>query len=306
MGNKIFLLFWLFCSICIFAGEPAWTSPRKVHVSAFAVDYYYNEWADSLPKSVAHKNAFISYLFSALERKYPQKNKYVPYNFDNEQATVNSYIAAQLYHSEFVFFAGHGNQQAIALYDNIVNLNDGCGYDVCPPNGYGKVYGGDIRWVVLSACLTLNVNQTDKLAYPLSLESIDYSKVNKLRSVFHGAHAILGYYALGWQSVNLRGSEDIYRYFVQYFIDDGESIWDAYNYANASLYRDFEEYYSYYGMVPYGLKPAIAFLRGFDENGVYHDTSNERFDYTYNRPIEITGSLEMFIMYNEYGTPIYE
>jgi hypothetical protein len=176
---------------------------------------------------------------------------------------------------------------------------------------WGKVYGGDTRWVIFDACEVLNVNKDNMLHLPLSSTSIDVAKVDTLRTAFHGVHAMLGYYSLSWEDSipfvgGVYGSENLYKYFAEYFIEDNETIWDSFNMANDYLYNVFDAYYLIANNDhQMGLKPAIAFLRGYDENGYYHDTSIERFNYTFNQPIHITGTLELYVMYDEYGTPAF-
>lgn len=305
----------------IIAVNPAWSTPSKVGVSAFAVNDYsqYPPGTSSLSRSILHKDTFIDTLFSALNVHYPSITKYVAYNYENSTATVSNYKGAQLYHSEFVFFSGHGNQQKIGLYDYPMTVSEGCAGDTCNVTNYGKVYGGDIRWVIFDACLVLNVNQDNMLHLPLSATTIDFTKVNKILSVFRGVHAILGFYSLSWEKAFvdsgtgtvILGSENLYKYFVKYFIEDGETIWDAFNDANEDLYNEFDYMYMLlYGDHVEGLKPAIAFLGGYDANGLHHNTSIETFDSTFNQPISIpippfSGSLQMGIMSNEHGSPEY-
>ena len=290
-----------------------WTTPPKVKVTSFAIKEYGNYRLkhsinpldmENLPLSHTHEQTFVSELFSALDKKYPGKKKYKDtYASGYEtKAIAKNFRNAVLYHSEFVFFSGHGDQQELCFYDYSVNLQDRCWKDVCTEDDYGKVYGGETRWVILDACLALNVNKSNKINLPLTVESVDFQKVNKLRSVFSGVHAILGYYSDGWQyeaSIHSKWvrTDRLFRYFVENFIENGETVWNAFNMAGAQLVADFE--------YVRGLKPAIAFLRGYDKNGIYHDTSTETFDRTYNKPILIDGTLELFVMYAEYGTPTY-
>lgn len=305
----------------IIAVNPAWSTPSKVGVSAFAVNDYSNYYPDvsSLTRSILHKDAFLDSLFSSLNVHYPSITKYVAYNYENSSATVSNYKGAQLYHSEFVFFSGHGNQQKIGLYDYPMTVSEGCAGDTCNVTNYGKVYGGDIRWVIFDACLVLNVNQDNMLHLPLTLTTVDISRFNKILSVFRGVHAILGFYSLSWEDVVFEsgsgtvilGSEDLYRYFVKYFIEDGENIWDAFNEANEDLYNEFDYVYMMqYGNHADGLSPAMFFLDGYDANGLYHNTSTETFDNTFNQPILIpvppfTGSLQLGLMRYEHGSPEY-
>lgn len=319
------------------ASTPVWGAPTKVKVTTFAVNDYdiyrykhgiVNEHAlPGLENSVIHEQTFVDELFSALGKKYPGKKKYKDAyaSGKNSSATAQRFREAVLYNSEFVFFSGHGDQQELLLYDYSIRLRGRCccdrgdeacfkasglkNTDICPSSGYacandeyGKVYGGDTRWVILDACLTLNVNKSNRLSKPLSIENIDFTKVDQLRSVFSGVHAILGFYSDGKQGtlhINNKYVDTrwLYQYFVENFIEKKETVWNSFSKACARIVNDFEN--------TIGLQPAIAFLRGYDKNGVYHDTSTETFDRTYNKPIQIDGSIELFIMYEKYGIPTY-
>ena len=305
------IIFLVLYPLLVFAANPTWTTPQKVAVAAFAVDdysHYYKRGLKSLKRSIHHRDMFIETLFSRVNQKYPGKRTFTTYRRWNAKASKKDYGEAVLYHSEFVFFSGHGSQQKICLYDYPICVSAGCGRDICPNDGGGKVYGGDTRWVILDACLTLNVNKDDRLEYPLSADIVDLSKVDKLREAFVGVHAILGFYSLSWEDFRLSyangysevASEYLYWYFTKYFIEDGETIWDSFNMASADIVDDFSSYPR-----AKGLKPAIAFLRGYDKKGRYHDTSTERFDHTFEQPIKIEGSLELFVMYDEHGDPEY-
>lgn len=286
-----------------YADTPTWTTPSSANVMAFAVNdyshYYYS--LSSLSRSILHKNAFVDSLFSALNIWYPSISKVATHREDST-ATRDNYRNPLTYFTQFVFFSGHGNQQRLSLYDYPVNVSSGCGSPTCPDDQYGKVYNGATRWAFFDACLVLNVNQSDKLSLPLTVQTIDFSKVDKLRSSFAGVHALLSFYSNSWEKqLEIAGqmhySEDLYKYFVYYFIEEGETIWDSFDMANSDLVVAFNYYR--------GLKPAIAFLMGNDADNNYHDTSIERFDYTFNQPILINGTLELYVMYSEYGTPSY-
>ncbi len=305
MKKNLTIPFILLLSIITFAASPTWETPKQVRVASFAVNEYSHAYygnIKNLNRSDRHERMFIETLFSRVKQKYPNKKTYSTYRDFNISAKKDQYGTAVLYQSEFVFFSGHGKPQQICLYDYPMNISSGCGSDVCPNDQCGKVYGGETRWVIFDACLTLNVNKDGKLEKPLTAETVDLSKVGKLISVFKGVHAILGFYSLSWEDYKyadfVYASENLYDYFTKYFIEEGETIWDSFNMANADLVNDFTRFGRHTG-----LKPAIAFLRGFDENGIYHDTSMERFDHTFNRPIKINGSLEFFVMYDVHGEP---
>ena len=152
-----------------FGADPTWTTPAKVHVSAFAVNDYSNyppESATNLSRSIITKDTFVSSLFSELNNQYPAINTYKPYDYNDSDVTVINFKGAQTYHSEFVFFMGHGNQQLIALYDLPMRVSEGCSGDDCIVENYGKVYGGDTKWVIFNSCLVLNVNKSNMLSSP--------------------------------------------------------------------------------------------------------------------------------------------
>ena len=335
--NKVFMKLFLiiaFLAVELFAASaPVWGTPPKVKVSTYTVEYYQkyrtnhrinsNKLKD-LIRSDEHKNAFVEQLFTSIKNKYPSvKTSLDPKSKSDAGATAEVFRNADFKQSQIVYFAGHGNQQELLLYDYSVKLRARCCCDrgdvacfeatglngsaicpnnqyVCPDDEYGRVFGGETRWVILDACLTLNVNKSNELSKPLSLEYIDFFRVNALRTVFTGVHAILGYYSLAWQGMRPGdgfSTDAIPRFFAENFIEKKETIWNAFSKA-------CEKFVSNYG-TRYGLKPAIAFLRGYDKNGVYHDTSTETFERTYNKPIYVNGSLELFIMYEEYGVPSY-
>ena len=297
-------------AVTAFAASPTWTTPSKVAVAAFSVDdyihVYYGYGLKDLQRTREHKEVFVDSLFSRVNRKYPGKRTFKTYNRHDYGSTMDEYRKAVLYRSEIVFFSGHGDQQRICLQDYPINISEGCGSDVCAPDEYGKIYSGDVRWVIFDACLVLNINKSNKLEYPLSNSVVDITKFNKLKEVFGGVHAILGFSSLSWEKYRMNSegyfakSETLYNYFTEKFIDYDETIWDAFSLASGEIVRDFSIFPN-----PQGLTPAIAFLRGYDANGRYHDTSKERFNHTFNQPIQINGSLEMYVKYDEYGDAEY-
>lgn len=319
MKRKLFLFVLVPFVSAVFATDPTWTTPSKVAVATFHVNNYsnyYHSGVDNLYRAHLHRNMFYNTLSSKIQQKYPGKNVFPTYHCPDggsnnicPNVSKNDYRDAQLYHSEFVFFSGHGNQQQIYLSDYPINLSSGCGHDNCADDQCGKIYGGDIRWVVLDACLTLNVNFDGQLDLPLTAETVDLSKVDKLREVFGGVHAVLGFYSTTWEDYRVyyslygnpvRETENMYFYFANYFIDEEETIWDSFNLASADIVDDFSIFDNR------GLMPAIAFLRGYDADGRYHDTSMERFNHTFNQPIQINGTLELFVMYDIHGEPEFD
>lgn len=119
MNIKTFLFTCVFFVLYSFATNPTWTTPSKVHVSAFAVNdysYYLPNTLRSLQRTIHHKNFFIDSLFAEVSVHYPGKSTYVPYDYEDTSATFLNYKSAFTYNTEFVFFSGHGGPQKICLY----------------------------------------------------------------------------------------------------------------------------------------------------------------------------------------------
>jgi len=93
MNFKTFLVTCVFSTLSSFATNPTWTTPSKVHVSAFAVNDYSHYSSDaSLQRTILHKNFFIDSLFAELDVHYPGKSKYVSYDYEDSSATFLNYI----------------------------------------------------------------------------------------------------------------------------------------------------------------------------------------------------------------------
>ncbi|MCQ2966900.1 MAG: hypothetical protein MJ250_09240 [Alphaproteobacteria bacterium] len=281
---------------------------NRLHISTYAVDdcsvirQTLDPKAEDLG-STRYAYAFVKYMFESVKKKYPTINTAVPYDRKNKNASTYNFRNDFLSKSDVVYFSGHGNQQFLAFYDGILKSSQ-------------RPLGGDIRWAIFDACLYLNVNKEKFLDKPLTTETIDFSKVDELRKVFNGVHAVLGNYAKGRQYYNTTGdSEDdleliknnhkdasillgaagMYEFFAKYFIEEGRTIWDAYRLTVENMYKKF--------FSNSGFKPAIAFLRGYDKNGEYHDTSVETFEHVYKAPLKPEAGLELFVMYETYGKP---
>ena len=90
MYLKKILFVCFFFAVSSFATNPTWTTPSKVHVSAFAVNDYSHHLPNSLNplhRTILHKNVFIDSLFAELDEHYPGKSKYVPYDYEDSSAT---------------------------------------------------------------------------------------------------------------------------------------------------------------------------------------------------------------------------
>lgn len=143
--------------------------------------------ASNLSNRVRTKNAFIQYIEESANRAYPNMPTPIhDYMYNNSGATKANFKNAQLYHSNIVFFAGHGAQQTLAFYDQPMAVSQ-------------KPYGGDIKWVFYDACEVLNINKDGQLNVPLysNPSPLDNNKLMNLYGAFIGVHAILGYYSLG-------------------------------------------------------------------------------------------------------------
>ena len=124
--------------------EPSWRRAdwypiTMLKISSAAIDdYSHLPGATNLTTSIEARDAFVTYMTQSYNRRYPSYQVIQPYVFTNYTAKADSFKSAQLYHSNIVFFAGHGNQQALAFYDRIADVDY-------------KAFGGDIKWVFLDA-----------------------------------------------------------------------------------------------------------------------------------------------------------
>ncbi len=235
--------------------EIRWGLPYSLDIATYAVnDYSQYSNTDDLSRSLAHKNRFVSKLTEEINDKYPNIGVNHVINRENSSATKWNFINDVNDYSEIVFFAGHGNVGLIALYDNVLYQQE-------------KSFGEFNRWVFFDACKVLGITPSQAYAW------------------FNGVHSILGNVSLGWQFIHSYNcffscdhyrSEDMYNYFADYFIDDGETIWDAYKkgvkksiYTNGGL----------------GIRPAIYYVESTAENGQDVNFSEERFQNVYNGPI---------------------
>ena len=293
--------------------EPTWRWAEnapipRLHISAYAVDDYSHFTggsATTLSNRVRTKNAFIQYIEESANRAYPNMPTPIHgYMYNNSGATKANFKGAQLYHSNIVFFAGHGAQQTLAFYDQPMAVSQ-------------KPYGGDIKWVFYDACEVLNINQDDKLEVPLYSKPtpMDDNKLMNLYGAFIGVHAILGYYSLGrddpsYTSNGVRVYQHVkYKYFAEYFIENDFTLWEAYYWAHNRTFNEFDQVWvnSGAGHIP-GFTPAIAFMAGTDQYGRYHDGSAEKFSSTYEvglDPRKEGTNYSMYILYQEFGTPEY-
>lgn len=277
--------------------EPSWRRAdwypiTMLKISSAAIDdYSHLPGATNLTTSIEARDAFVSYMTQSYNRRYPSYQVIQPYVFTNYTAKADSFKNAQLYHSNIVFFAGHGNQQALAFYDRIADVDY-------------KAFGGDIKWVFLDACLVLNVNKSDKLNMGPGNSYRDPDKFTKLKNAFIGTHAILGYYSIG---IRLRSSSETYssktkyKYFAQYFIENDMGIWEAYKKAHKTYYDGAKEYLA-------GYEPAIAYIKGTDQYGRQHDGSTEKISSTYEvamNPHQSGRNYDVKFYTQKYGTPEY-
>ncbi len=190
--KKYHLLFILFTISLSHSGVTIWGRVPHVYVATYAVNDYskykakYGHATRSLSLSVENKNVFVNNLFKFAKLRYPSIKTAHGYDRTDASVTEYNYRNDFISRSDFMFFSGHGNQQMLALYDEKFDISK-------------RPLGGSTLWAFFDACLVLNVNKTAFLSQPLSTETIDFSKVDKLRKVFNGVHAILGNYANGKQ-----------------------------------------------------------------------------------------------------------
>lgn len=286
--------------------EPSWRRAdwypiTMLKISSAAINDYSRLGAPNLKRSIFAKNAFVKYMTDSYKKRYPDYQVIQPYVFENSNATVANYSGAQLYHSNIVFFSGHGDQHALAFYDQGANV------------GY-KAYGGDIKWVFIDACNVLNVNKSDKMDKGPGDSYRDPQKFNKLKEAFIGVHAILGYYSLSWEypdnsNVNAsKNSELRFKYFAKYFIEEDQTIWTAYKKAHKKYFDEVDAvYYADWGE-HLGYEPAIAYIKGTDQYGRQHDGSTEKISSTYEvamDPRQSGRNYSVKFYTQKYGTPEY-
>ncbi len=253
-----------------------WGIPTYLDFAAYAVNDY--ESISDLPRSIGHKDRFISQMQGKVEAKYPNVIMNIRYNRENANATVFNYLNDNTNGSEIVFSAGHGWYDGVWMYDGFVSSSS------------GKRFGNWTRWVFFDACLALNTSLTNAARW------------------FNGAHAILGNRSNGWQyirsydcffSCSHYRSEDQYNKFAQRFITNGEEIWPSYyNAVKEAIYQNG-------GL---GIETAIINLAGNADNGQYVDFSQERFQNVYNGPFTSANGASNIVFWARsvrYGTPKY-
>ncbi len=280
------ILILLFCCLA-FADNGS--LPSKFSISAYAVNDYSASLGknSNLPRSIYHKNKFISAMIKKINGKYPKISTSVLYNRENSAATRAAFLTDKTNLTEFVFFAGHGNQQKLFFYDQSLELDN------------TKMFGEFTRWVIFDACLVLNVNKRNYISESFSSSTIDVNRFVRIYQLFNGVHSILGNYGLGWQG-NIKKhwyssarwrTEDVYEYFSKYFIEDGDAIWDAYVSAVKKVYNNFHNNAAlgYYTNIS-GYDSAIWYFYGVYSNGEILDMSNEKFSKTYNSPVFLNDS----------------
>lgn len=270
------------CGCCFCGKRKSCPPPPAFGISAYAVNDYShisNVKAKNLSRSIAHKNKFINKFTDAIGLKYPSVQTKVRHDREDASATSSNFISDNTDKSEFVFFAGHGQQQTLAFYDKSLKLSNGV-----------KSFGGNTRWVLFDACLVLNVNKTDFISQEYDKKKTqDPYRVLDVFGWFNGVHVILGNYALGWQGTIKKHwyssarwrTEDVYSYFSEKFIEDGEPIVDAYFASIKKVYNNFST-----GIT--GYKVAAWYFYGVKKNGDVLDMSKEKFKSTYNAPVSFT------------------
>lgn len=289
--------------------EPSWRRAdmypiTTLKISSFAIKDYSklrgkNKTPVDLAPAVDIKNGFFSYMEESYKKRYP---KYVAkkYNdWDNADATADRFQGTPLYHSNIVFFAGHGAQQTLPFYERRIEVGE-------------KAFGGDIKWVFLDACEVLNVNKDGKLDKGSAKTYWDMSKYERLKEAFIGVHAILGYYSKQEMIGGDVPSKLKYKYFAEYFIEDDMPIWEAYKKANKKYYDEIKDIYYNAFKEEFGYEPAIAYIKGTDQYGRQHDASTEKISSTYEVAMDPRNlknqkklKYDVLILSQKYGTPKY-
>jgi len=275
----------LLATVTTFANEVYVRAPQNIRFATYAIDSYTNGVHEPLSRSITEKNRFVSSLTYAIQNKYPSTAISHIINRENEKATAENFLKKdKVNQAEMVLFVGHGNQQVLAFDDKDVNLQPST-----------VKFGENTKWVVLEACQALNVNKLEHIGESISdPNNINSAKLNNLKGLFNGVHAILGHYAKtfqwmarkSWFSTAYWRTEDKFDYFAQNFITEGMGIWDAYSSAMRKMYNNFEAHRSTGTTNKIkGLRPAIAYFKKTFPNGSVLDMSQETFASTYDAPI---------------------
>lgn len=283
--------------------------PQKVWFSLYAIeDYSHREVKlDNLPRSIAHKNRFYNELRDAILKKYPNTDIKIRHNRENSSATVNNFLKDDLSQSEFVFFSGHGNQMQLSFYDKSLKFDVGT-----------KSFTQDTKWVIIDACLFLNINKNLSDDPRKKETKIDENLKKTLLSLFKGVHAIMGNHAEAWQGTAKKHwyssarwrTEDIYTYFAKYFITDGDVLADAYF---SAAYKSAHNYIDNHAVGEStrwtGLMSAIAYFYGEFASGAIWDMSVERYGTTVNAPMVSStanfNKVAIKMVFYKAGKPMY-
>ena len=307
--KKRAIILTLCLSSCLFAVTLG--VPQTISFSTYAINDYSHFATDlgSLDRSIAHKKRFVEKMTDEITDKYPSTSISTNHNRENSAATTSRFLSDNTDLSDFVFFAGHGNQQRLSFYDNGFNFVNG-----------NKKFGGNTKWVILDACLFLNANNANQKSSDPSNNSsvIDNARLTNIKKMFNGVHAILGYHSKSWQG-NIKKhwyssaqwrTEDKYNHFAKYFIRDGRGLWDAYSAAVYKHYDDFvNNHAAGWTTNLSGYRSAIAYFYGDYNNGNVIDMSLETYKLTWKGPITSSSGNFKFVdikmAYSKAGTPKY-
>jgi len=296
MGKNIVALIFSFV-VNTFADVVYLQVPTNIKLATYAIGKYNHRGLVDIPRSTIEKNRFVNSITRAIQSKYPNTSIKHVVDRENEMATSSSFQNEDfIEQADFVFFEGHGSQQRLVFSDAELPLTP------------DKIqFGGNTKWVILEACLVLNVNRRDSISGTIeNPNNIHQSRLSDLRGLFNGVHAILGHYAQtyqwqikpSWYSMAFRQTDDKFEYFAQNFIIGGMGIWDAYSLAVRRMYNNFEElrFMGFKSNIK-GLKPAIVYFKKTYPNGEVLDMSQETFANTYNAPImPTTGSTSSILI----------
>ena len=307
--KKRAIILTLCLSSCLFAVTLG--APQSISFSTYAINDYshFESTLGSLKRSIAHKNRFVEKMTDEIIDKYPSTSISKNHNRENSAATASRFLSDNTDQSDFVFFAGHGNQQILAFYDYALSFANG-----------NKKFGGNTKWVIIDACLFLNANKTNQLSSDPSNNSsvIDNARLTNIKKMFNGVHAILSYHSKTsggnikkhWYSSAQWRTEDKYNHFAKYFIRDGRGLWDAYS---AAIYKHYDDFVNNHAVGwttdITGYRSAIAYFYGDFNNGNVIDMSLETYNSTYNAPITTSSYNFKFVdikmAYSKAGTPKY-
>ena len=255
--------------------------PAKLDLATWAIQYSVNNCSSPvLAYSFQTRDAFKSALTSNIASKYPSISFSWPYQYNEGQASLASFVAPAKDACEFVFFVGYGGQyEAVPGY--MGNANDAIFLNgtACEHSNNVFTFGGNnTKWAVLEFCQGLK-NRDVSIYLPM----------------FNGAHAVFGFQSINsqwqWKSgwwgcitgCTYSNSWDKWTYFHRNWFS-GQNMWTAYGNAITQNVNEGSQLGSLSGL-EYAM--VQAFGQALNNNGNWQSISGgmETITNTFNNPM---------------------